>query len=363
MKPSNTSASAIPEGWKVLTSKEGRERIVSPSGDQYSSVLGALRGCIRQGLGQRGLRMVRGWLVAAQGWRESTLLPPDWLYRVARRGRSGQLWDCDITFLAKDGAEFSSMRAVKAAMEAKPGLYNHEDLSNAAAFLRNDGTTGADILAGIHDSVDVAPGGLKKYLSNQKTGSLPRASVTTQGLEWRRRRLEIQKSEEDEEDDEYEVITSEDDPEDVIKTERDAIDSERDDNVIKTESESETRKVSKYSAYKPGWLHIMRPTPAAKKARKTFHMLRLARRPFVPIVKEERRMVAERSEPERVVRNSDFLRFVKSSELRTVPENLEFQRKRQLDLPVEFSTEGVVMRDITKICRKSRHLPKRRRIG
>ena len=326
-------------------------------------MLGALRGCIRQGLGQRGLRLVRGWLVAAQGWRESSLLPPDWLYRVARRGKSGQLWDSDITFLAKDGAEFSSMRAVKAVMEAKPGLYNHEDLSNAAAFLRNDGTTGADILAGIHDSVAVAPAGLKKYLSNQKTGSQPRASVTTQGLEWRKRRLHIQKSEEEEEDEEYDNVAFEDDPEDIIKTERDTFESERDDDVIKIETESGLRKVSKYKAYKPGWLHIMRPTAAAKKARKTFRMLRLARKPFVPIVKEDRRMVTEKSEPEKVVRNSDFLRFIKSSELRTVPENLEFQRKRKFDLPVEFSTEGVIMRDITKIGRKSCHPPKRRRIG
>jgi hypothetical protein len=273
--------------------------------EQGAGGLPELRRLAGQGRGQVALRAVRRRMVAEEGWQESHMLPEDWLFKVTvqgpttrldpRSGRavSGVLWSSEVVFLAKDLTELHSQRAVKEHMDQSP-RYNFEDITNFRAFIREDGTTAEALLRQIRDSVEVAPWGLKKYKSNQKPGAQrPRKSnvgrsVDTRGFfqsssklvqSTRSRTIHDKKEDWSDEDTEDEISYEHDKEDDQIydiKTE------------IKENVEAKPRVKSKYLDYQPGWMHVMKPNEKVKIARSDLNMIRVGRRPFVEIIKEEK---------------------------------------------------------------------------
>ena len=296
---------------------------MAPSGEHFTNRLEVLEGLVRQGCGQQVLREMRRSMVEVDGWQESSLLPDGWIYKVMKRGKSfrssGILWSSEVAYSTREGATLSSVMAVKKYMEDSPRC-NFEDLTNFQAFLREDGTMAEMLLGQVRDSVEVAPWGLKKYISNQKpAGKAAGRNVSSVKEHW----------------------TDDYDSDEEIKTEKDEED----------EKPVETSVVKPKKDYKP-FIFEMNPTENAKSARKTINMTRAARRPFVMIVEDS----------EETPRN---LEKVKSSDIPVQPKEPAAKKKfdhinqAYPDLKITHPREDAVIKNIVK----SKRLKLARHIG
>lgn len=315
----------LPEGWRMVEAELGGPTIGAPSGEQFPSRLEALEGLVRQGRGQKVLREMRMAMVEVEGWQESSLLPDGWIYKVMRRGKSfrssGILWSSEVTYSTREGATLASVMTVKKYMEDSSRC-NFEDLTNYQAFLREDGTTAAELLGQVRDSVEVAPWGLKKYKSNQKPGCKVPAG-----------RAACRK------------VSS------IKEPWTDGYDSDEETKTEKDEKPIETSVVKPKKEYIP-FTFEMRTTLNAKSARRTINMTRAARRPCVRIVDD-------------VEESSRSVQKVKSSDTSVKPEEPVAKRKFDQitqsypDLKITHPREDAVIKNIVK----SKRLKLARHIG
>ena len=320
----NMAEGGLPEGWlMVKMEEEGAETIIiSPSGEEYNSRFEGLQAMIADGEGQKVLRIMRRSMVDHEGWQEDALLPEDWMFKVTKTGDRG-LWSSEVVYLAKYGTLMGSMVAVKEYLENSP-KYNFEDINNFSAFMRQDGTSAEDILQQIRDSVQIAPHGLKKYISNQnpetatkqraaKSKTISKEELFTNTSNKKTRQKSVKNKIEEWSDDEEESLPSDDNLLDdeyddefiknlmknLAKTEKGEsvkVDIDVDFNTkvaYNTKVDYKTKVNGKPKVdYRP-LIEEMRPTWAAKTSRDGFNMRRLGRRPFVEIVPEEKQVFDE----------------------------------------------------------------------
>ena len=88
------SSESVPPGWKVR-SLESRQYILSPWGLQYRSRVLAIQDMAKHGAATEDIEVMRAKLMEHEGWKESELLPPKWIFKDTQEKRGVKL--CHIT--------------------------------------------------------------------------------------------------------------------------------------------------------------------------------------------------------------------------------------------------------------------------
>ena len=77
----NQGDKTVPEGWKLGHSEDGRQRLQSPEGKQYSSRREALKYMVEASYPEDQIREMRS-VLAVEGWMDHKMLPPDWKLKM-----------------------------------------------------------------------------------------------------------------------------------------------------------------------------------------------------------------------------------------------------------------------------------------
>ena len=104
-------------------------------------------------------------MVENRGWKESSILCDDWIFRETEIRSAMKLWSSDIKYISKQGHNQFEIYKVKFFIELLP-KYNFEDINGFSALLHADDNTAEDVQIEITNSVVTAPKGLLKYISN-----------------------------------------------------------------------------------------------------------------------------------------------------------------------------------------------------
>ena len=115
----------LPEGWRHRTRTGDVARILSPSGEMFSSRYKALQYMVCNGFSVADVSKMRSSLVF-DGWLEaSDLLPPHWRYRKSKSGRN------EHDFLSPHGEIFKSKKSLVDYFLKSPD-YTEEDINKMA---------------------------------------------------------------------------------------------------------------------------------------------------------------------------------------------------------------------------------------
>ena len=130
----------LPEGWKIMITKT-QKHFLTPDGIRIVGRRAALLHMIREDFREEDVKIMRKSM-EEDGWRESTYLPKDWIYRdTANSSYSG------VAILSAEGVIFESYLSVKEFMELsdkfdETDVQNIGKLSDEAARQRRKCETG-----------------------------------------------------------------------------------------------------------------------------------------------------------------------------------------------------------------------------